>query len=508
MKARKLIAAATCVVTGSAAGAGTINVGPGESIQDAIDAAASGQEIVVAPGTYLESIDFGGKAVTVRSSGGAAVTTIDAQGTGRVVQCTGGEGPGTVLEGFTITGGHADGAAFDDKHGAGIIIDAAGPTVRSCEFVGNDATTRGGGMYCVNGANPVISDCVFSLNTAYYGGGIYNNDSTLTLTGCTFSDNDAVSRAGALYGNAGATTAFDCVFLRNNATTGGALYNSSSSPELTNCRFYGNGPAPLGGGAIFNIGGSHPVLINCVLAGNFSDCGGAIFNNSGAPLLINCSLVGNEAVYEGGALNTLFGAPVLRNCVVWGNQPDQLFVDAITVAYSCVQGGFAGDANVGGDPLLVRSPDPGGDGDWGTPDDDYGDLHPTSGSACADAGNNWALPMDGDDYDDDGHTTELFPRDLDGAPRFAAATPESAGTGCGTPVIVDMGAYELAAVSQPVLFADFTGDGVVSVLDLLDLLGYYDADPLPDHCVLDLDLDGSISITELLTLLGQWGASL
>ncbi len=48
------------------------------SIQTAIDNAVDTDEIVVAPGTYFETIDFLGKAITLRSSDGAEVTTIDA----------------------------------------------------------------------------------------------------------------------------------------------------------------------------------------------------------------------------------------------------------------------------------------------------------------------------------------------------------------------------------------------------------------------------------------------
>ncbi len=113
------------------------------SIQTAIDNAVDTDEIVVAPGTYFESINFLGKAITLRSSGGPDATIIDGNGALHVVQCVSGESQDTVLDGFTITGG----AAF---LGGGMFNDQAGPTVTDCAFVGNTAEGGGG---CVGRGN-------------------------------------------------------------------------------------------------------------------------------------------------------------------------------------------------------------------------------------------------------------------------------------------------------------------------------------------------------------------
>ena len=75
------------------------------TIQAAIDAAAAGDEVRVAPGTYVECIDFRGKGIRVFSTGGAAVTVIDGGRLGSVVTFATQEGLDAVLEGFTVTNG-------------------------------------------------------------------------------------------------------------------------------------------------------------------------------------------------------------------------------------------------------------------------------------------------------------------------------------------------------------------------------------------------------------------
>ena len=188
------------------------------SIQTAIVNAEDTDEIVVAPGTYLETIDFMGKAVWLHSSDGPEVTIIDATGFFHVVQCVNGEGPDTVLDGFTITGGNADGAVFPEEvSGGGMFNDNSSPTVSNCTFSGNSASFLGGGMFNGN-SSPTVTNCTFSGNSAsFFGGGMSNDNSNPTVTGCTFSGNTADSTG--LPG------------------VGGGMDNSSSSPTLNNCMF-------------------------------------------------------------------------------------------------------------------------------------------------------------------------------------------------------------------------------------------------------------------------------
>ncbi|MHC4414570.1 MAG: right-handed parallel beta-helix repeat-containing protein [Planctomycetota bacterium] len=265
------------------------------SIQHGIDAASVGDEIVVGPGAYHESISFSGKAVTVRSAGGREVTTIDGSGLGISVVTFGGPvGPNTALEGFTITGG-------DAFAGGGMLNENGSPTVTDCWFAGNTATLFGGGIYSYGG-RPTLTGCSFEGNTADGGGGLFTESSNAVMTNCTF-------RA-------------------NVATFGGAIFNSGSDPTLTNCTFCEN-TATSNGGAMINGFGS-VTLVNCILWNNGPD---EIFDEEGSTTTVLYSDVqggwtgdgwGNldadpEFVDQpGGDLRLRTGSPCIDAGVNWG----------------------------------------------------------------------------------------------------------------------------------------------------------------------------------------------
>lgn len=137
LKTFSAVAAAAWVV-GATAG-DIINV-PADhpTIQAAINAANDGDEVVVAQGVYLELINFLGKAIIVRSSAGAGTTIINGNGAGIVVTCQTGEGPDTVLQGFTIVGGRSAG------YGGGMFCGYASPTIMDCVFRMNEAAVGNG----------------------------------------------------------------------------------------------------------------------------------------------------------------------------------------------------------------------------------------------------------------------------------------------------------------------------------------------------------------------------
>jgi hypothetical protein len=121
--------------------------GPKLTIQDAIAATVDTDEIVVAPGSYDEVVNFHAKGITLRGTDPSdpvvvAATIIDGSGLDdNVVKCISGEGPDTILDGFTITGGTGSACFWSSICGGGTYNSDSSPTVSNCVFSGNTART-------------------------------------------------------------------------------------------------------------------------------------------------------------------------------------------------------------------------------------------------------------------------------------------------------------------------------------------------------------------------------
>lgn len=133
-----------------------IRVEPGESIQVAIDAAESGERIVLGAGIYAGNLDFRGKAVSVVGVGPESV--IRGDGGGTVVRFASGEGRTSVLDSVTITGGVAE-------DGGGVLIANASPRIQRTVIFDNQADGSGAGIYVRGSASrPLIRNNVFAYN--------------------------------------------------------------------------------------------------------------------------------------------------------------------------------------------------------------------------------------------------------------------------------------------------------------------------------------------------------
>ena len=222
------------------------------TIQAAINAAPNGATIRVAAGVY-GPIDLTGRALTVRSLGGAQTTIIDGGESARCITL-GSATPGAVeIEGFTIRNGRAN-------NGAGLAATLASPIVRNCIFESNIATGNGGAVVGFGGAAQFF-DCDFIDNQALQGGaiaaiGLAESGSPLRLERCDLVENIALGAGGAVY-NDGAIDFADCVIEANVAGgLGGGLFTIGTAPSrLATTRVCRNTPNNTWGSYI-DLGGN------------------------------------------------------------------------------------------------------------------------------------------------------------------------------------------------------------------------------------------------------------
>jgi len=149
-----------------------------------------------------------------------------------------------ILDGFTITGGNANGSGFN--HEGGGMQNCGNPTVINCTIVSNYAESRGGGIS--------VTDCG--------GGGRFIR--------CTISANAAGLCGGGasagFYDNFGF---FNCLIINNKAyENGGGIYSGYSRVEISNCTFSRNRAQTGKGGSIYCRGSDLVRIYNSILWGN------------------------------------------------------------------------------------------------------------------------------------------------------------------------------------------------------------------------------------------------
>jgi hypothetical protein len=275
---------------GTWAGSGprTIHVGPGESIQAAIDAARPGETVDVAPGVYHENLTITTDGITLRGAGASARGTVlepPATSSGRVCDFEGTNGicvtgeftpnsdeVGTPVHGVTVSGfsvrgfprfgilvNNAVGTTISgNETAAGGSYGTFGVFVRGIRLLDNSShDNRQGGFYLADSphANAVVTGNRAFRNKTVEGFGLFVRDAAGgVIRGNTFEGN-CVGLAVVAAGGARSATGWS---VRGNAVRD----NTFACPATDDV------PAPLSGIGIVLIGAGDTQVVENVLSGN------------------------------------------------------------------------------------------------------------------------------------------------------------------------------------------------------------------------------------------------
>ncbi len=296
-----------------------------------------------------------------------------------------------------------------------------------CEIRGNTPDKPGyTGTGGVNGTGVSLVDCLIVDNDSYGNSWVGGFGGSGTLLRCTISDNVGCG----VIGSVGQSLELAGCTIRNNVGPWdgpGGVYRAT----LDHCEVSGNRGGYGGGitlcdardtwmqgntaaslGSIHNGdrggGALDSNLVRCTVIGNEARHGGGVYGGS----LRNCTVVGNHATELGGGLMSPPTAVVKADqCIIWGNTPSQ--IQSAAVAWSIIEGGYAGEQNSAADPKFVLP-------------FTAGDVHLSAASPAIDGGNPGAAP------DGDGSIADLgaWPFDPAYCPNAVYCTPSTDSNGC------------------------------------------------------------------------------
>ena len=336
---------------------------------------------------------------------------------------------------------------------------------RDIDFAGKSITVRSTNPNDPQAVSQTVIDCQATEADPHRGFFFYSGEtSSSVLAGFTIINGYADTGGGIYCCNNARPTITKCVFRRNSAARGGAMFNFRASPTVA----------------------------HCIFTTNTADNGGGMYNQASIPAIANCIFAGNSASSGGGICNRSSDVTV-TNCILWDNRPEQIS-GSISLFYSDVQGGFSGEGSIDTDPCFAEPGYWDLNGTPGDPNDDFwvdGDYHLKSQAGRWDpATQAWIVDdvtsrcIDAGDPNSD-WTAELWPH----------GKRINIGAYGGTPQ-ASMSLSDLGNV------ADLNHDGSVDHRDMTIL-----SDEWPDQEVLlceDLDRNGIVDVKDFCIFARNW----
>jgi parallel beta-helix repeat protein len=321
------------------------------TVQEAVDAAVTGDEILVATGVYtgvqvrggVTQVVYISQSVTIQGGYSADFsawnlqaqpTTLDAEGQGRVVYVVG-SGVTATLEGLRITGGDASEA------GGGIHVrPQSGLALVNSEVYSNTSSDRGGGVYLWHSSYAaLIGNRVYS-NSAYRGGGIYLWETDdATVTGNDVYSNTALGESGICVAACDRALLADNRVFGNTAVettmnAGGIEILRSESITLAGNDVHNNTAGRKGGGIYLLL--SDAVLVNNLIVENHTpgqwsgDGGAGMYVDRSAVHLLHTTIARNSGA-DGSGVSVVFDSNVAMTNTILVSHTVGIQVDAVTV---------------------------------------------------------------------------------------------------------------------------------------------------------------------------------
>ncbi len=242
------------------------------------------------------------------------------------------------------------------NYGGGIYSNSGTLELNNCQVNYNYASDWGGGIAARSSTVFLDSTSIIGneTKTTDYGkgGGLYFDDSYISIIGCDIIENFSRGDGGGIYSKYTEGDIIGCIIANNDAwgdlhTYGGGIFDFSMLINVTDCTILKN--SAYGGGGLFLC----LAASGCTVVGNFGVQGAGLRS---VFAIENCTVYNNQATEEGGGIFNFRTDSEVVNCIVRDNWPDQILflTKDIDVSYSNVMGGWPGEGNIDSDPLFTN----------------------------------------------------------------------------------------------------------------------------------------------------------